>query len=138
MIVTPAEAQESRSVLLFVVLPLITLVAAGLLIVIWRAPRTVAKFPNFSVRIERLSREDSYISYRDGSRRLDFDAGPCDREYVCLKAIRGRPLEDISSVVPNLISGLAKRGFKRYAIYTEDGQIVAGSEQNGGDSEKPK
>jgi hypothetical protein len=136
MIVTPAEAQESRAIFLFVVLPLIALIAAGLLIMIWRGSGNVAKFPTFSVRIERFSREDSYIIYRDGSRRLYFNAGPCERDYVCLKAIWRHPVEDIGSVVPNLISGLARLGFKQYAIYSEEGQILARFEQNGGDGKQ--
>jgi len=132
--VTPAEAEESREVLLFVVLPLVMLVVAGLSIMIWRSPRTVAKFPTFSVKIERLGREDSYISYRDGSRRMHFSAGPCEREDVCLTATWKHSIEDIDVVVPNLILGLVKLGFKQYAIYTESGQIIAKSEQNAKES----
>jgi hypothetical protein len=128
--VTPAEAKESHEVLLFIVLPLVCMVGAGFAVIIWRSPRKVAKFPNFSVKIERLGRDDSYITYREGDKRIDFNAGPCERAYVCLEAIRKHPIEDLDAAVPNLISGLVRLGFKQYTIYTEDGRIIAESEQN--------
>jgi hypothetical protein len=119
-----AEQRESLQVLVFVCGPLLLLLCA-LIVFLVRGSRTIARFPTFSVKIERVSREDAYVIYRDREKRREFYLGLNGRKAM-LEAPRELPVEDIRKIVPNLGRGLAKLGFRQYSISKQgESQYVA-------------
>jgi len=106
------------SVLLFVVLPAALFIAL-LVVYIRLKPPTIAEFPTFSVSLSRVGREDSYIIYRNGEKRLEFYSGSAVGKQALLRASREISEEDIHTALPNLALGLAKLGFRQYSICKE-------------------
>lgn len=84
-----------------------------------------AVFPAFSLEIEILGREDSYVVYRDHRRRIVFVSGPFDTQHVTLVASRNLALEELREIVPNLATGLKKLGVRECTICREGGDVVA-------------
>lgn len=113
---------ESAQVLLFICLPLLLLLLAFIVMSV-RASRTVAKFPTFSVRKERLGVEETLIYYRDAEKKLDFRLWPktwlLPKRIAVLTAPMNLTSEEILQVTPNLALGLAKFGFRQYRIHKE-------------------
>jgi hypothetical protein len=77
------RADESLQVLVFVCGPLLLLLGTliGFLI---RGSRTIARFPTFSVKIEGVSREDTYVIYRDQQGRREFYMWPSGEKQAVL------------------------------------------------------
>lgn len=84
--VSQQEAHESTQVLLFICLPLLLLLITFIAISV-RASRTVAKFPTFTLRKERLGPEETWICYRDAEKKLEFRLWPkgwlLPKEWPC-------------------------------------------------------
>jgi hypothetical protein len=111
------RSDESFQVLAFVVLPLLLLFAGGIIFWVRRTPPSVAQFPNFSMRLSRVGREDAYIVYRDNDRRLEFYVGAAERKQAqCLALPDELSDQIIKEIVPKLTKGLAKLGFQKYKI----------------------
>jgi hypothetical protein len=125
------RSDESFRVLAFVVLPLLLLFIGGIIFWVRRTPPSVAKFPTFSMRVERLGRDDGYIVYRDNDRRLEFYVGPAERKQAQCLALPDKLSDQIiRELVPNLVKGLAKLRFQKYKILKEgETQILAVSPQ---------
>jgi hypothetical protein len=121
------QADESVQVLVFVVLPLLCLFIVGIILWIRSRPRTMARFPTFSVSLSRVSREDAYVVYKDQDWQVDFYTSPCDRRKACLLAPRELSEEDLSKLIPKLDVGLKKLGFKEYTIARESGTLKSSS-----------
>lgn len=80
-------------------------------------PPSVAAFPQFSLRSEKVGRKDAYIIYKDNDRCLEFYAGRADRKQsVWLELPDELTVQDIRELVPNLRKGLAHLGFQKYKI----------------------
>jgi hypothetical protein len=109
------RADESLQVLVFVCGPLVLLLGAVIIFLI-RGSRTIARYPTFSVKIERVGREDAYVIYRDVERRADFYMWPSGRRRAMLDAPDEVSAEDIHKIAPKLAMGLAKLGFDEYSI----------------------
>ena len=125
------HSDESFQVLAFIVLPLVLLFIGGIIFYFRRLPPSVATFPNFSLRVEKMGREDAYIVYRDNDRRLEFYAGRADREQtVCLELPDELSDQIIKELVPNVVKGLANLGFQKYKVLREgETKILAASPQ---------
>jgi hypothetical protein len=123
------RSDESLQVLLFIVVPLLLLLVSAIFLLIRYMPPSTAKFANFSVSFSRIGREDSYIVYRDGNRRMEFYAGAGARKQVlCIAVPKELPDEDIHVIVPKLEMGLKKLGFQRYKILKEGAaRVIAAS-----------
>jgi hypothetical protein len=123
---------ESLQVLVFIVLPLLLLLATAIFLRIRYTPPSTAKFPKFSVSLSRVGREDSYIVYRDSDRHLEFYVGPGSRKQeVCLTVPREVPDQETQEIVPKLQMGLTKLGFHKYKILKKGETVVLASSANG-------
>lgn len=126
------RADESLQVLIFVCGPLLLLLSSVIVLLI-RGSRTIARYPTFSVQVERVSREDAYVIYRDQVRRVEFYMWPSGRRRAMLKATSEPSVADIRSIEPNLALGLAKLGFHQYSISKKgESQYVATGTLRGG------
>jgi hypothetical protein len=125
------RSDESFQVLTFVVLPLLLMFIGAITFGVRRTPPRVAKFPHFSMGIEKLGHEDAYIVYRDNDRRLEFYVGPAERKQAqCLVLQHELSDQIIKELVPNLVKGLAKLRFQKYEILKEgETKILAASPQ---------
>jgi hypothetical protein len=122
------RTDESLQVLVFVCGPLLLLLGTVIVFLI-RGSRTIARFPTFSVRFERVGREDAYVIYRDQVRRREFYMWPSGTKQAKLQAPEGLTVDDIREIEPNLAMGLAKLGFRQYSISKKgENQYVATGE----------
>lgn len=127
--ISQIRSDESLQVLVFVVLPLLLLLAAAVFIRIRYTQPSAAKFSTFSVSLSVVGREDAYIVYRDRDRRLELYAGSGERKRVlCLAMPKELADRDIQVVAQNLALALVKLGFQKYKI-TKQGEteIIASS-----------
>jgi len=120
---------ESLQVLVFVVPPLLLLLAGTLIYLGLNRPRRIATFPTFSVRLFIMSREGyAFVTYRDKNKTLELVAGTVGGQ-VDVQIPEELPDEEVSNLVPNLALGLAKLRFQ-YLIYKKaEKQIIAEGEQ---------
>jgi hypothetical protein len=121
------RADESHQILIFVVLPLLLLLATATFLQIRHNKPSTAQYATFSVTLSRTGREDAYVIYKNNNgKRLEFYIGPGRGKKVYLQAPRELPLEAIREIVPNLAVGLATIGFQQYCIRKEgEPQIIA-------------
>jgi hypothetical protein len=129
------RSDQSLQVLVLVVLPLLLLVAAAIFLRIRHTPPTIAKFPQFSVSLSRVGREDAYVVYRDDERRLEFYAGPGDRKQALrLELPEGLPSQDAHEIAQRLATGLTKLRFQKYEILKKGKKAtIAGSSREKND-----
>jgi hypothetical protein len=124
---------ESIQVLIFVVVPLVLLLAVIIFALVRSDKRSAAKFPDFSVGFSRVGREDAYIIYRDKNKHLEFYVfyvGPAKSKNIHLQASKNVRDEDIHEISPRLALGLARLGFHQYSIRREgEARVIASSEQ---------
>jgi hypothetical protein len=104
------RADESLHVLVLVCGPLLLLLGTVIAFLI-RGSRTIARFPTFSVRIERVGREDAYVIYHDHERRQEFYMWPSGRKQAMLDAPIELSVEDIRKIAPNLALGSSETWF---------------------------
>jgi hypothetical protein len=123
------RSDESFQVLAFIVLPLVLLFIGGIILYFRRIPPSVATFPNFSLRVEKVGREDAYIVYRDTDRRVEFYAGRADRKQsLCLELPDELSDQIIKELVPKVVKGLASLGFQKYKVLRKgETKILAAS-----------
>ncbi|MFY9732796.1 MAG: hypothetical protein WB723_00715 [Candidatus Acidiferrales bacterium] len=124
---------ESIRVLIFVVGPLLLLVAVMIFALVRSSKRLTAKFPGFSVNFSRVGREDAYIVYRDKNRHFEFyvfHVGPAKGKDVHLQAPKNVRDEDIRDIASRLAEGLTRLGFSQYSIRREgEARVIASSDQ---------
>ncbi len=125
---------ESIQVLIFVVGPLLLLLAVIIFALVRSNKRLTAKFPDFSVNFSRVGREDAYIVYRDRNKHLEFYVfyvGPDKGKDIHLQAPKNMRDEDIRDITPRLAQGLTRLGFDHYSIRREgEARVIAGSDQS--------
>jgi hypothetical protein len=132
LMLTQIGSDESSQVLLFVVLPLLLLLIGGVIWWIRRIPPSVAKFPTFSMRVERLGRDGGYIVYQDNDRRLEFYVGPNERKQAQCLALPDKLSDQIiEELVPHLVTGLAKLRFQKYKILKEGEPTILAASPRG-------
>lgn len=124
---------ESLRILVFVCGPLLlTLVAIVVLLI--RGSRRTAILPGFSVSISNVGRYEAYVSYRDESRQMEFDAQIERGRNFFIPRIRVRVPNHISgpelgTLIPNLAHGLSRLHFE-YIIYRRgEPQMIADEER---------
>jgi hypothetical protein len=125
---------ESIQVLIFVVAPLVLLLAVIIFALVRSDKRSTAKFPDFSVNFSRVGREDAYIIYRDKNKHLEFYVfyvGPTRDKNILLQAPKNVRDEDIHGIAPKLALGLARLGFHQYSIRREGEARVIASVKKG-------
>jgi hypothetical protein len=127
---------ESIQVLIFVVAPLVLMLAVIIFALVRSDKRSAAKFPDFSVEFSRVGREDAYIVYRDKHKHLEFYVfyvGPTRGKNISLQAPKNVREEDILEIAPRLGLGLARLGFHQYSIGREgEARVIASGEQTVG------
>jgi hypothetical protein len=123
------RSDESLHVLVFVVLPLLLLLATAIFLRIKYTPPSTAKYPTFSMSLSSVGREDAYIVYRDNDRRLEFYVGPGNRkQQLCLAVPKELPEQVTREIVPRLEKGLTKLRFQKYKILKEgETKVIARS-----------
>jgi hypothetical protein len=124
---------ESIQVLIFIVAPLVLLLAVLIFALVRSNKRLVARFPGFSVNFSRVGREDAYIVYRDKNKHLDFYVfyvGPAKGKHIVLQAPKNVRDEDIHDIAPRLAEGLTRLGFSQYSIRREgEARVIASGDQ---------
>lgn len=116
LIMSTLPANESVQVLLFIALPLSLLVVGFLIHIAIQPNRFVATFPSFSVRIERVGRQEIFVTYREKNRELILVSAFTRDQELHVPIPPELSDEDRRSVVQNLTLGLAKLRY-RYLIY---------------------
>ena len=127
--VNQIRSDESLQVLVFVVLPLVLLLATAIFLRIKYAAPSTAKYSTFSVSLSTVGREDAYIVYRDNDRRLEFYVGPGNRKQeLCLAVPKELPDQVTHEIIPKLEKGLKKLRFQKYKILKEgETEVIASS-----------
>jgi hypothetical protein len=126
-------SDESLQVLLFLCLPLTLLLILIIAFLVRRSRRT-STFQTFSVSISRIGREETRVTYRDQDRCIEFDAETKRGRSFFVPEIRVQvplrmPEQDVCTVVPNLVRGLADLHYQ-YLIYRKrEPQVVPEEER---------
>jgi hypothetical protein len=123
------RTDESLQILMFVVAPASVLLVAALIFWVRSKPRFEITFPDFSIAVSRVGREEAYLVYREQDRRFEMVAvlgrksGDGKKIYVQLP--KEMPEDVARHIAANLVLGLTKLGY-RYSIGTEgESQKVA-------------
>ena len=120
---------EPLEVLVFIVAPLVLLLIVGLNLRVWLKRPTQVVFPNFTLAISYIDREQARISYRDNDRDLVFYVEVTGGRQIDACVPEEWTAEDVASIVPNLALGFQKLRFE-YLIYrTRSGETVSEQER---------
>jgi hypothetical protein len=113
---------------LFVCAVLLVLLLVGVWLRVKHTPPTTAIFANFSITVNRVSQEDTYLVYYDKrkNKRLLFYAASAQRKQACLTAPTDLSEEEFLHILPNLTLGLAKLGFQGCRISRGGAQVAIG------------
>lgn len=119
---TTTSLGESRSVLIFVVVPLLVAVVVGLILRMRSRHQLAVAYPGFSFQISALGHEQAFVTYSTGTHKWHFDAGLYRSKQIEIR-LPGELQSDIArQVAENLALGLVKLGY-RYVIYQPENGI---------------
>lgn len=107
------NSDESLQVLLYVCLPLLSLLVGAVVLRALRRPSSVARFPSFTLAINQVGPEDVFVTYSVGGIQMAFGAtlgrGPrSGHRQISVQIPREIDNERVKRVVRDLALGLAK------------------------------
>ncbi len=111
------RADESLQVLVFVCAPLTILLLGIVTHGVLRPVRRIVEFPNFSVKINIVGREEAYVYYDPfNAEPIEFPATRGRKSWISVRVPKNLRGKDAPDIIQHLALALEKLGY-RYLIF---------------------
>ena len=104
------------------------------IVLLYRRRRSSARFPDFSVTISKVGREEAYVTYCGNNRQIEFSAEirrgrQLFTPRIFVQVPKDMPDEDVRNIIPNLASGLAKLRYEYLVFRKGEPQTIPEEER---------